>query len=225
MAGTGGLRTIRLSNSNQKEQTMIKQLAKKLTITAVLAVIVSLMITSMSLAAGGNSGLKLHPSGFGPKSQATWKAQQGLPDSQGNANHALYLQKFVPTSTFAAGVAVVNGAEGMVLTGLEWEHRDDGHCGAGAPRWNVSFTDPSNNDGFVFLGCTAAAHTPGSAPGWTRDTFTAATLVTNGIPAGSTIRGLAIIFDEGTDQGQGYVYLDNIKVNDKVWTSPSDNGN
>jgi hypothetical protein len=24
------------------------------------------------------------------------------------------------------------------LTGLAWDHRDDGHCGAGAPRWNIN---------------------------------------------------------------------------------------
>jgi hypothetical protein len=48
-------------------------------------------------------------------------------------------------------------------------------------------------------------------------------------PADFTISGLSIVFDEGTSAagiplGPGYVYLDNVKVNDQVWTSPADNG-
>ena len=41
------------------------------------------------------------------------------------------------------------------------------------------------------------------------------------------ITSLAIIFDEGTDTGPdftGFVFLDNITVNGKTWTSPGDNG-
>jgi hypothetical protein len=112
-------------------------------------------------------------------------------------------------------VATVNGIEGQAITGLSWEHRNDGHCGAGAPRWNVY-----TNQNTYFLGCAAAAHSPGSEPGWTKDTF-----VPPALAPGETVTGLQIVFDEGTDQGQGFVYLDNIQVNDKTWTSPSDNGN
>lgn len=42
--------------------------------------------------------------------------------------------------------------------------------------------------------------------------------------AGLTITSLAIVFDEGTDQGQGFVFLDNITVNEQGWTGPGDNG-
>ena len=51
--------------------------------------------------------LTSHPSGFGKGSYAAWKAKEGLPDTSGNANQALYLQKMVPTATFAAGIVVV----------------------------------------------------------------------------------------------------------------------
>ena len=44
------------------------------------------------------------------------------------------------------------------------------------------------------------------------------------MPAGTVVR-LAIVFDEGNDVGQGFVYLDNIQVGNHVWTSASDNGN
>jgi len=39
-----------------------------------------------------------------------------------------------------------------------------------------------------------------------------------------TVTSLAIVFDEGTDVGPGFVFLDNITVNAKTWTSPHDNG-
>ncbi len=128
--------------------------------------------------AGDNAGsdLTLHPSGFGEHSFAAWKAQQGQADSIGAANQALYLQKMTATATIAAGVVVIDGLEGLPassLTALSWEHRDGGHCGAGAPRWDLSVQDASGGRHTIFLGCAAATHTPGSAPGWTRDSYAA----------------------------------------------------
>src|SRR3954469_7884839 len=129
---------------------------------------------SMAANANSNSGLTLHPDGFGPNSFAAWRAHEGLPDSKGNADHALYFQKMTTTATNAAGVARITGLEGQPLsaiTGLSWEHRTDGWCGAGAPRWDVIVSDASGNRGVIFLGCAAAAHTPGSAPNWIRDSY------------------------------------------------------
>lgn len=180
---------------------------------------------------GGQSGMNLHPRGFGENSLAAWKAKEGQPDNRGKADHALYLQKFTETATFAAGVAVVDGLEGLpatALTILSWEHRNDGWCGGGAPRWNIGITDASG-DHTVFLGCAAATHTPSIVTGWTTDTWNVQTeIAAQGVDlATATIRGLAIVFDEGTDTpgNPGFVFLDNIKVNSTVWTSPSDNSN
>src|SRR3954470_17053171 len=92
-------------------------------------------------AAASAGALTLHPSGFGTHSYSAWKAHQGLPDSKGNDDQALYFQKMTTTPTIAAGVAVIKGIAGTPLTdldGLGWNHREDGHCGAGAPRWNVT---------------------------------------------------------------------------------------
>jgi hypothetical protein len=184
--------------------------------------------------AGGQSGLKLHPSGFGENSYAAWKAQEGQPDDRGNANHALYLQKMTETATFAAGVAVVRGLEGLPasdLATLSWEHRDDGHCGAGAPRWNIGLTDDNATSTTVFLGCAAANQNPSTVSGWTIDTWDVPGAITAAItaagldPLTARITGLAIVFDEGTDAGVGFVFLDNITVNETTWKSPSDNGN
>lgn len=183
-------------------------------------------------AGGSPTDLKLHPNGFGPNSYSSWKAQQGEADPQGNARQALYFQKMTSTVTNAAGVAVVTGLEGTNasdLQGLEWQHRNDGHCGAGAPRWNITVSNPSSPmQRTVFLGCAAAAHSSGDEPGWTRDTYDGPALQSQFMP-GDVIEGLAIVFDEGNDIGQGFVYLDDISVQGngygKVWHSASDNGN
>jgi hypothetical protein len=182
------------------------------------------------------SGLTLHPDGFGQKSLAAWRAQEGLSDTRGNANQALYFQKFTATTTFAAGIARITGLEGQpvsAITGLQWERRDIGWCGAGAPRWNIYVTGPNDFRATIFLGCLAAVHTPDLLnPGWTFDTFpglsaeVAAALPSGADPANYAISGLSIVFDEGNDFGplSGFVFLDNIKVNDQTWTSPADNG-
>src|SRR5438477_1579082 len=104
--------------------------------TVPLAILGTLLLAS-SAAAGA---LVLHPSGFGEHSYSAWKGQQGLPDRTGNQNQALYFQKMTSTATFAAGVAVIKGFEGQpvsALDKLEFWWGTDGHCGAGAPRFNV----------------------------------------------------------------------------------------
>jgi hypothetical protein len=195
-------------------------------------------------ASGDAASLKLHPSGFGRRSYAAWKAQEGRTDDRGDGDHALYFQKMVPTPVIAAGVAVIRGLQeqpASVITGLSWEHRMDGHCGAGAPRWNIGVRDASGHRYTVFLGCAAAAHTEAGTDdagrNWIRDSYPgpaveAAILAQTGAAATSdlTITGLAIVFDEGNDLGfPGYVHLDNITVGvngqEKVFTGPMDNGN
>jgi hypothetical protein len=194
---------------------------------------------------GANRGLTLHPSGFGEKSYAAWKAKEGQPDSQGNGDHSLYFQKFTATATFAAGVAIIEGVEGMpvsALGGLSWEHRPDGHCGAGAPRWNLGVNTPDGRAFTVFLGCAAAAKSPGGTDDagrvWIRDSYPgvgigsieSAVLALTGQTTltGLTVRSLAIVFDEGNDVGPGFVHLDNITVTlgneTTVFTGPMDNG-
>ncbi|OLB14095.1 MAG: hypothetical protein AUH07_05285 [Gemmatimonadetes bacterium 13_2_20CM_70_9] len=181
---------------------------------------------------GGQSGLRLDPGGLGEQSFAKWESHEGEPDAKGNADQALYFQKMVATPVFAAGFAVIDGLQGQpatALTALSWDHRADGWCGAGAPRWNVGVTDASG-DHTVFLGCNAATHSPGATDGWTSDSYSlediAAAMRAVGVdPEAATISSLAILFDEGTDVGPGFVFLDNITVNTMVWTSPSGNSN
>jgi len=192
----------------------------------------SLAVAPTFAVGGGQSGLSLHPGGLGEQSFAKWQAHEGEPDAKGSADQALYFQKMVPTPTFAAAFAVIRGLEGRPasdLTALSWDHRTDGWCGAGAPRWNIGITDANGDEHTVFLGCNAAPHTVLDDK-WTRDSYSAADIqaaIAAVIidPTGATISSLAILFDEGTDVGPGFVFLDNITVNAAVWSSPSGNSN
>jgi hypothetical protein len=205
-----------------------------------LAAAVLIAALPASAAAGT---LTLHPSGFGEHSYAAWKAHQGRPDSKGNDDQALYFQKMTTTPTVAAGVAVIKGIAGLPaddLTGLAWDHREDGHCGAGAARWNVNLRLSNGSPQTIFLGCNAAQHAekgPSGGHGWCHDTQTLPVF-----PSGATITGLAIVFDEGNDTANpppagcaqeqlagGFVHLDNIEVETsgvtKCWTGANDNSN
>jgi hypothetical protein len=189
----------------------------------------------------------LHPMGFGQHSYASWKAQEGQPDSSGDGNHALYFQKFTETFIQVAGIVEFQGLAGKpieAIAGLEWEHRMDGWCGAGAPRWTTISEDNTGRRFVTHQGCAAAAHSPGADPvNWIRDTQTSTpaaepcVLLEPPFPtvscAGNKIVSLWIVFDEGTTlggfpwPGPGFTYLDNIKMTvngvPHVWTGPMDN--
>lgn len=143
---------------------------------------------------------------------AQWVAQQGEPDA-GNSNHALYLQKLGPTADNSAAGASVDGVAGTTLTELGFDYRSDGHCGAGAPRFDVVTVDGTDH----FFGCIYGSHSPSATPGWTQVRFTPA----DGLPPVTTpVQSVDIVFDEGTDVGQGFVYLDNIDYNGTIAGKP-----
>lgn len=183
------------------------------------------------LSSGGQPGIQLRIGSFGDGTKAAWQSNEGLRDAKGSRFQALLLQKATLTSTFSAAYAQVKGLEGLppaALVRLRWEHRNDTHCGAGAPRWNINITGATGNSYTVFLGCSGAAHAPGSGPNWTRDNWEAADIAAQiQAQAGSDavngrIASVFIIFDEGNDVGPGFVFIDNITVNSQVFTSNSD---
>jgi hypothetical protein len=188
---------------------------------AIVAVLAAALAPAVILAAPGP---KLHPSGFGEHSYSAWKADEGLPDSHGNKDQALYFQKMTSTFTFAAGVAVFKGFEGMQTSAvlpLEFWWRTDGHCGAGAPRFNVRVETAPNVSQTVFVGCQGMV--PGATVAYEGRTYQQRTFA-GPLPPG-TVLSLAIVFDEGNDVGPGFVHLDNIRIGNHVWTSASDNAN
>ncbi|HXH82939.1 MAG TPA: hypothetical protein VNN07_08430 [Candidatus Tectomicrobia bacterium] len=180
---------------------------------------IALVIAASLLFAGSAfaQGLKVKPLTFDPDdtgiSSAAWVTHQGLPDA-GGSDHALYLGKSGPTSTNAAALAQVDGEEGLVLTELGFDVRDDGHCGAGAPRFNVRISTGE----LFFFGCAHGTATA-AGPGWKRIRFDdgdAFPQVAGSIWPGfgnAVVTSIVIVFDEGTDVGVGLTHLDNIDVN------------
>lgn len=152
---------------------------------------------------------------------AQWMNGEGLPDNGFSTNYALYLQKHCATSEVAAaGADIVSPLEGgpvSALTELNFDYRNDGHCGAGAPRFNVQV-----NGSTYFLGCTQGTHTPIAGTNWTHVEFGPADFALAGIPTTGTLEDIYIIFDEGTDTPTGgtiaeagHVFIDNISVNNQ----------
>ena len=200
-----------------------------------ISIVLGLVVLAAAPSALAGGPLTAKPISYDPAKtcgvQAAWVTGQGLPDAGGSA-HALYLAKPCLTAENAAAFALIDGAAGMTmgsLTNLSWWRKDGGHCGAGAPRWNVTAQRPDGSTYTLFLGCATALHTPGTlgTAGWTQDSYTGASIAALAlsqqvVTVGSTdkILQLTIAFDEGTDQGPGFVYLDNITVNSSVMGSP-----
>jgi hypothetical protein len=87
------------------------------------------------------------------------------------------LAKNVDTPVCAAALAAINGPEGKTVsaaTVFGYSFRADGHCGAGAPRFNVTVTDGTDEATYA-VGCanTATSTTPVNAD-WTATTWTPA---------------------------------------------------
>lgn len=199
----------------------------RMAVRLAFAATAALLLGSLSVASATGPGISVQPCTFVGKAgdcgtgsppgsdavAAAWLTHQGLPDA-GNSDHALYLQKFGPTSDCSAAGATISGVTGITLSELGFDVRDGGHCGAGAPRFDVFTTDGVDH----FFGCIYGTHRP-IASGWTRVRFSPA----DGLPAVApteTVQSIEIVFDEGTDVGQGFVYLDNIDVNGTLAGKP-----
>ena len=155
---------------------------------------------------------------------AHWVTRVGLPDDVGKANHALFLEKAGATSVNASAFAVIGGIEGLTLTELGFDYRNDGHCGAGAPRFNVTLPDGR----YFFFGCIYGKPQAPPASGWTRIRWNDSEGTV--FPAGNyewprfgvVVQSIAIVFDEGTDVGGGSVLLDNININGSLIGKPAE---
>ena len=177
---------------------------------------------------------------------AAWLGGMGLPDngelnttvanlanspSRTDPHRGLLLSKNGPTADCSSAGAEIRGlGRGTTLTSLGFDYRNGTHCGAGAPRFNITSTE-----GFTyFAGCAAGTKTPApqDPTEWTRVRITTAAQVFPATaeappfvfgPGGTQIRSLSIVYDEGTDivtadnpGGNGLVVLDNIAVNDDI---------
>jgi hypothetical protein len=157
-------------------------------------------------------------------------------DSSDSHNQGLLLAKTGPTANWASAGANITGVKGVTLTELGYDIRKYGpdtragargsHCGAGAPRFNVTASDGVTYD---FIGCNSAA-TPATSEvdgqGWIRLRWGSGTILAfaaNGPAAGTIVNisgikvsSIQIVFDEGQDINPdffGFAVLDNIDVN------------
>ena len=87
-------------------------------------------------------------------------------DAKGDSNEfGLILSKLGPTQNLAAAVGEVLNEPGKFVKELGYDLRRGSHCGAGAPRFNVTLQDGE----FFFVGCASPPPTTAIAgQGWTR---------------------------------------------------------
>lgn len=170
---------------------------------------------------------------------SAWLTGLGLPDNgQPNApattaandpHMGLLLSKNGPYTDCSAAGATITGLNNQTtLTELGFDYRNGGHCGAGAPRFNITTTA-----GYTyFAGCADGTQTPApqDTAQWTRVRFAPAQIfpqMTSNPPFTSTmaIKSISIIYDEGTDvpsaqdpNGVGLAVIDNIDINGTLIT-------
>ena len=172
---------------------------------------------------------------------AAWLGGMGLPDNGGpnattpNDPHTgLLLSKNGPTADCSSAGARITGVKGMTVDAsftLGFEYRNGGHCGAGAPRFNVVAKLGSAAETSHFVGGCANDTTPiaaGQDPAqWTRVMFQTSNPAESFpvIPFGAKIVSISILYDEGTDTatsdtlGIGLAVIDNIYINGHLITS------
>jgi hypothetical protein len=183
----------------------------------------------------GTAGTRIVTSG--------WLGGMGLPDNGTTLNTApaasndphvgLLLNKNGPTPDCSASGATIEGLPraGTTISELGFDFRVGGHCGAGAPRFNIITTTGV----FYFAGCGRGAQSPApqDPAEWTRIRFSTGVGFID--PADSTsppfvfgttrVKSIDIVYDEGTDTpstsdptGVGLAVLDNIDIGGKLIT-------
>ena len=196
-----------------------------------------LRLSWRSLAQGkGNANvLKVQATEFDPghdcDANAAWVKGIGLFAADDSFAYGFLMHKLCSTDTNAASFGLISGVKGQTLIGpdaLGFDYKDSNngftaHCGAGAPRFNVSMSDGS----FHFIGgcanSTRTADTP--ATGWTRVRFDPqnSTQAFPVVPTDATIVSISLVFDEGSDSdpnGSPEIVLDNIFINGRYATRP-----
>jgi hypothetical protein len=167
---------------------------------------------------------------------SAWLNGMGLPDggdddlntplNQSN-RRGLLLNKNGSTGNCASAGADIRGVRRMEIDAtftLGFDYRNGGHCGAGAPRFNVVVegSEPEIARRFFFA-CAHGVQTPApqDPTEWTRVRISAAAA---GAPLGRRVESIEIVQDEGTEVvtpqppslntgGIGLAVLDNIYIN------------
>jgi hypothetical protein len=156
-------------------------------------------------------------------------------DPRDKHNEGLLLVKTGPTGNYAAATAKLTGAP-KTVTELGYDIRKNmtadslsgSHCGAGAPRFDLTTADGTN----YFIGCNSPPGAVGGASlGWVRLRWSGPVMAFGplGLVDVTTIsfKSISIVFDEGQDTGPdffGAAILDNIDVNGTLVGQASQSG-
>jgi len=99
----------------------------------------------------------------GPAGQGRGHRAHGVPDTR-TTRTRLLLSKNGPTTDCSSAGARIVGAQGMTVdatSALGFDYRNGGHCGAGAPRFNLTVKPPTGPNTFHFIGgCANGAQSP-----------------------------------------------------------------
>jgi hypothetical protein len=197
------------------------------------AAALALVLVGVSAAATAGDLLTLYPAGGGKDTYASWKANEGRPDSSGSANQALYLQNLTgtPDTAAAAHVRGFEGTEVRHLVSIGYEHRRDSTCTKTDARWTLFIRGRSGKRYLVTLGCAVTLPRPTGDPDWIGRSYSqplirAEVLEQRGSDAyAGTIEGLAFVMD----RANGDFIADNLSVRSrfaaKVWSFAGDNAN
>jgi hypothetical protein len=203
-----------------------------------MAGVAALALAIAAAAAADTTGtvLTLHPVSHGAKTQASWQAQQGRPDSQGGANQALVLQ--APGTADTSAAALVHGIDGIRvrdLQSLSYQHRVPATCSKTDPRWTLFIKGRGAKTYLINLGCGVTPARPTDDPNWIERVYSQPLIqaeIVRQAPKGTasdalagTVEDLALV----VDRTNGTAYVDNIAVRSRtlrqVWTYAGDNGN
>ncbi len=211
--------------------------ASRLIPIVALALVMVMSWATNGAAQGGNSArLKVQAAEFDPQhdcdAAAEWVKGIGLSGADDKFAYGLLMHKLCSTDFNAAAFGLISGVKGQTLIGpdaLGFDYKDQNggfvaHCGAGAPRFNLSMSDGS----FHFLGgCSNGTKTSPSprGTGWTQVRIDPQNpnQAFPTVPTNATIVSIALVFDEGSDQdpnGSPEIVLDNIFINGRFASKP-----
>ena len=203
----------------------------------VLAMVAVFCVTSRGAAEskGANTVLKVKPAEFDPEhicdAEAAWVKNIGLTAPDDTFAYGFLMHKLCSTETNAAAFGLISGVKGETLIGpsaLGFDFKNvnagfEAHCGAGAPRFNVSMSDGS----FHFIGgCSNGSQTTSPrGTGWTQVRFDPQSPVQAfpPVPTNATIVSISLVFDEGASSqfnGSPEIVLDNIFINGRFASRP-----
>ncbi len=202
-----------------------------------LVALMAMTLATNGAAQGGNSAkFKVTAAEFDPQhdcdAAATWVKNIGLTAADDKYAYGFLMHKLCSTDFNAAAFGLISGVKGQLLIGpdaLGFDYKDQNggfaaHCGAGAPRFNVSLSDGS----FHFIGgCSNGTQSPSPrGTGWTQVRFDPQAdniQAFPGVPTNATIVSISLVFDEGSSaqfNGSPEIVLDNIFVNGRFAGKP-----